>query len=139
MRTRASEVQRLADEVRRAAGALRQCEGVDFQSRAADRYRHDLREQARRADGTVNELMEASRALHRHADEVERRLRQLAALEGWFRDRVRDARSVLGQVAQAGDTAGDAARREAAELVNAARRAPAPGSPEWERFAARFR
>lgn len=138
LRALANEVQRLADEVRAAAAHLHSGQSVDFHSRAAERYRHDLREQARRADGAVQELHDASRALFEHARHVEERQRQIAALERWFHDRVRNAHSVINQVANAGDHLQDAARREASTLVRAARAAPPPGSPEWDTFARRF-
>lgn len=138
LRALAAEVQRLADDVRGAAGHLQSAQGVDFHSHAADRYRDRLREHGRQADGAVQQLLDASRALYEHANHVEQRLRQIAALEQWFHDRVREAHNVLNQAFNVGDHVLAAARRDASSILNASRAAPAPGSPEWETFARKF-
>lgn len=133
----------MAQEARRIAGALRAAKGVQFQSDGATKYRQRLTDRAGRADGTAHELEQAAQALYRHAEQVEARMQQLEKLERWFHDRVRDAQRVVHGAAhaagQAADAAADAARREAQQLLNEARRAPAPGSPEWENFTRRLR
>jgi len=139
LRELAGDVRGMADEVRTAAGRLREALGVEFVSKAADRYREDVGKAAGRADATAEELMQASSALLNHAAEVEERLRQIEAVERWFADRLSDARGVASGVADVADHALDSAQREASRLIEAARQAPPPGSPDWLDFARRFR
>jgi hypothetical protein len=124
VRHEARQAMRLAMQSRAAAADLRRATTVDFKSKAADRYREDLRHQADAAEHAAEGIEQAARALFRHADEVEERLAQIARVERWFAGLVDDAaREVAHGV-------GDAARA----VLDAADRAPLPGSPEWLEF-----
>lgn len=136
LRTDAAAVVGLAEDARSVAATLRDALGVDFVSDAADRYRRDLREAASRADATARELDDAAAALLEHARRVEERLRQLEALEEWFRRELKEAKSVLASIV---DVVQDAARslqqEQASRVIAAAPGAPPSLSPAWEDFA----
>jgi methyl-accepting chemotaxis protein len=138
----ARHVQDLATQTRAAASQMREAQGVDFVSDAAERYRAELRHQAHNADGAARELDDAARALIHHADEVADRLREIAKVEHFFSGLLSSARhEVAGAVHAAGDAVGDAersARDAASRVVDLARRAPPPGSPDWLEFGRRL-
>ncbi len=131
LRDLAQRVRELAAQTRGCAGQMRSAQGVDFVSKAADRYREDLRNEANGAERAANELDDAARALMDHAHHVEQNLARIHALERWFGDRVSDARR---EISEAVDTVSDTAH----DLVDLARRAPLPGSPDWLDFGRRW-
>jgi methyl-accepting chemotaxis protein len=127
LRELAQHVRELAVQTRGCAGEMRDAQSVEFVSKAADRYREDLRHEANGADSAANELDDAARALMDHAHHVEQNLARIHAIEHWFGDRLRDAQH---EISQAADTVTDTAR----DLVDLARHAPVPGSPDWLDF-----
>lgn len=140
IRADAAAVRGLADDARSVAAALRDALGVDFVSKAADRYRADLREAAARADATARELDDAAAALLAHARRVEERLRQLEALEQWFRQELKEARGVLASIVDVvQDAASSLLQERASRLIAAAPGAPPSGSPAWEAFTRAFK
>lgn len=124
----ARRVGALAQDTRATAGRARDTSRVDWQSVAAERWRSELEAEARRVDVAAEALDDAVRALHDHAEEVERRLTRIAAAQQAFGDALDRARRV---VAEAADDAQDAATEGARRVLAAAGRVPAPGSPDW--------
>jgi len=132
LRELAGRMRELASQARGCAGEMRSAQGVDFVSKAADRYREDLRNEANGADNAANELDEAAQALMDHAHHVEQNLARIKAIEGWFANRLSDARhEVAGAVGAVSDAASD--------ILEHAPRAPAPGSADWLEFGRRWR
>ena len=124
----ARQVGALAGATRAAAGRTRDTRRVDWQSVAADRWRVELDAEAHRVDRAAEELEAAVRALHDHAEEVERRLAQIAAAQRAFAAALDQAHRT---VASAADDVQDAAADGARQLLAAAHRVPAHGSPAW--------
>jgi hypothetical protein len=121
-----------ATRSRDTAHRMRLAEGVTFESPAADRYRAELRQTAADADRAAQELDDAAQALFSHAAEVEQHLRDIAAAEHWFMNRVSDLRGLAADATHVFDSFSSG-------LLHAARNAPSPGSPDWLDFAARWK
>jgi hypothetical protein len=132
VRELAREMTRLAMRSRGSASELRNATKVDFHSKAADRYREDLLGDADAAEQAAEGIDQAAQALFRHADAVEECLEQIARIERWFSGLVDDA---AREASRAVDGVGDATRT----VLDAAGRAPLPGSPEWLEFTAELR
>ena len=124
----ARQVGALAGETRAVAGRTRDTRRVDWQSVAADRWRIELDAEAHRVAKAAEELEGAVRALHDHAEEVERRLAQIAAAQRAFGDALDRARRT---VASAAEGVQDAAQDGARQLLATAHRVPGPASPAW--------
>jgi hypothetical protein len=135
LRELARQVHGLSVEATGAASQMRAALGVRFVSDAADRYRQDLRNHAHSADGAAKELEDAARALRHHADEVEQRLAQIHKLEHFFGGLLSDARHEAGKVAGG---AAHALSATASHVLDIARHAPPPGSPDWLDFGRRL-
>jgi len=127
--TLSGQAHAVADEVQGA-------EAVVWISTRAEQYRADLAAEARAVHDAAAELAAAAAALHRHADDVQHRLDQIAAVADWFADRLADAHSTL---ANAADDVADSVTDGARALVDAARNMPIAGSLAWDSFVGRFR
>jgi predicted phage gp36 major capsid-like protein len=135
LRDLALRVHGLAVDATAAATQMRAAQSVQFVSDAAERYRADLRRHAHGADNAAKELEDAARALRHHADEVEHRLAQIRRVEHFFGGLLSDARHEAGRVAGG---AVHALSDTASHVLDIARRAPAPGSPDWVDFGRRL-
>lgn len=131
LRALARRVSHLASQTRGAAGQMRTAQGVHFVSKAADRYKEELRDQATTTEGAAHQLDDAAQALLNHAADVERTLARITSIEHWFGARLADAKR---EVASAAKTISHAS----SEILDHAPRAPAPGSPEWIDFVKRW-
>lgn len=87
------QMTRLAAQTRTIASDLRGAEGVDYASGAAERYRKQLRAQAKDADEAAREIDDAARALFKHADALESHLAKLASAAGGVKDAITDVLS----------------------------------------------
>ena len=128
LRGLAGRAHELSGQARGVADDVVRAGGVVWQSTGAQRYRDDLAAEAREVQAAADELERAAAALRGHADEVEHRLGQIAALTDWFTGAVDEARQAL---AGAADGVADAATDGAQRLVDAARSMPSPGSLDW--------
>lgn len=127
LRDLAQRVRALAVQTRGAASQMREAQGVDFVSKAADRYREDLRRHASGTDNAAKELDDAARSLVAHAQHVEHTLQRIRSIEHWFGNRLADAkREATGAV--------DAVSAAASDILHHAPRMPEPGSPAWIEF-----
>ncbi len=126
---------RLAGEVRAVADDAAAGRAVVWVSTRAEQYRRDLAEEAQLVHGIAADLEDASAALSHHAEQVQRRLDQLHAMEQAFLSLVDDARRTVGSAV---DGVQDAAVAGAHRVLDAARSIPSPGSLDWGRFARGF-
>lgn len=125
LRDLARRADELCGQVRAVGDDVAGADGVVWQSVGAERYRRDLRDEARSVQVAADELARAATALRAHAEEVEYRLAQVAAMQEWFLGALDDAQRTLSNVAEgAVDTVSDGAQ----SLVEAARSMPSPGS-----------
>jgi ABC-type transporter Mla subunit MlaD len=138
LRRMAATCRAQADALDGVAGQLRASLGVRFVSDAADRYRAEIREEVGRTEGAARQLRDAAQALDAHADAVEQRLEEIAAIQRWFADRVEDARDTLRSTAAGIDAATDELREEAGRLIGSAATAPAGKVVEWIGFARKW-
>jgi uncharacterized protein YukE len=135
LRTRADDVARTGDRVRRGAG-------VEWAGVAAERYRERLHAHGRDVTAAHEEMLDAARALDTLADELESRQEAIRRAMRLVEDRVDDARRVVGWLGDLADDALTGAERGARDAARSVLRAvgdalPAPGAPDWSGLAER--
>jgi hypothetical protein len=93
VRALARQMTLLAAQARTVAKDLRTAEGVEFVSHAAERYRKELRAEAKHADAAAHEIDAAARALFKHAAALESHLAKLASAAEGVKDAITDVLS----------------------------------------------